>query len=150
MQLNCPRLIQKCFLVNAKPLINQVSTKYEIHLNISTINLNNYRISSSKCRSSNKRWPLISAAAPLGFHIEISPPSNKRPPSKCGAYQNSYYILLVAKPKCIWKYCGYLGFQCISFIDSEKLCFLLVLKKKNKILTSNILYFANFEISASL
>ena len=28
--------------------------------------------------------------------------SNKRRNSKCGAYENSYYILLKAKPKCTW------------------------------------------------
>ena len=45
-----------------------------------------------------------------------------------------------------WKYCCY-----IWSIDSEKLCFILILKEKNNnVLIFNIVRFPNFEISASL
>ena len=44
----------------------------------------NYRISSNRDRASNKRL------------------SSNNYTSKCGAYQNSYYTVIVAKPKCIW------------------------------------------------
>ena len=55
-----------------------------------------YRISSNKGRVSNKRRT-------LGYpHWNKRLLSNKRRTSKCGAYQNSYYILLETKPKCIW------------------------------------------------
>ena len=52
--------------------------------------------------SLNKRRSLISAAL-LGTHIEISASLYKKyRTSKCGAYWNSYHILLVAEPKCKW------------------------------------------------
>ena len=39
----------------------------------------------------------------------------------------------------------------IWFLNSEDLCFILILKgKTDKVLTINIVYFSNFEISASL
>ena len=73
-------------------------------------------------------------------------PSNKRRVSdKCRAskysvYQNSYYILLEAKPKCIWtSYANnkaikilliFRFFLYIWFIDSENLSFILILKEK--------------------
>ena len=42
-------------------------------------------------------------------------------------------------------------FHYIWFIDSENLCFLLILKEKNdKVLTFNIVHVTNFEISDSL
>ena len=42
-------------------------------------------------------------------------------------------------------------FHYIWFTDSEKLCFILILKEKNgKVLTFNLAHFPNFEISASL
>ena len=41
-------------------------------------------------------------------------------------------------------------FKYIWFIDSENLCFILMLKEKNgKVLTCNIVHFPNFEISAA-
>ena len=42
-------------------------------------------------------------------------------------------------------------FDYILFIDSENLCFILILKEENdKVLTFNIVHFPNFELSASL
>ena len=74
---------------------------------------------------------------------------------------NSYYILLEAKPKCIWtKYTNnkatnilliFRFFIYIWFIGRENLCFILIFKEKNdKVLTFNIADFPKFEISASL
>ena len=41
-------------------------------------------------------------------------------------------------------------FHYIWFIDSENLCFILILKEKNdKVLTLNVVHFPNFGISAS-
>ena len=99
---------------------------------------NSYRISSNKRRASNKR----------------------RTP-KCSAYWNSYNILLVGKPKCIWNWYAnnkttkimlkFRFFHYIWFFDSENLCFILILKRKNeKVLIFNIVHFPNFKISASL
>ena len=38
----------------------------------------------------------------------------------------------------------------MGFIDSENLCFILILKKNDKVLAFNFVHFPNFEISASL
>ena len=55
-----------------------------------------YRISSNKRRVSNKRHT-------FGYpRWNKRLPSNERCTPKCGAYYNSYHILLVAKPKWIW------------------------------------------------
>ena len=117
------------------------------------------------CISSNKHWALnkccpVISVAPSGIHIEISAsPSDKRCTYKCGASQNSYYILLVAKPKYIWNQYAkktmkilliFRFFQYIQFIDSENLCFILFQRKNDKISTFNIINFTNFEISPTL
>ena len=40
-------------------------------------------------------------------------------------------------------------FQYILFIDSENLCFILILEEKWQVLTLNIVHFPNFEMSAT-
>ena len=100
-----------------------------------------HRISSNKRLASNKRCPLISAS-PFGIHIEISA-SNKRRTSKCGAYWNSYYLLLVAKPKCIWnQYANNKTMKILlrfRFLHNIWLYFINISKRKNdKVLIFNI------------
>ena len=67
-----------------------------------------YRISSSKRRTSNKRRTFGCSY----WNKRLL--SDKRRNSKCGAYENSQYILLVAKPKCIWNSWYLHFFQYIS------------------------------------
>ena len=98
------------------------------------ISLQSYRISSNKRRASNKRHTFGYA------HRNKRLPSNKRRTSKYDTDQNSYYILLETKPKFIWtQYANnktmkilliFRYFHYIWFIDSEKLCFILILKEK--------------------
>ena len=65
--------------------------------------------------------------------INKRPASNKHRTFKFSANLNSYDILPVAQPICIW------NSMYIWFIDRE-----------NKVSTFNIVHFPNYEISASL
>ena len=119
-----------------------------------------YHISSNKCRTSNKHCPLISAAS-MGIYSEISASTLiKHRSFKCRTYQNSYYILVVAKAKCIYdQYANnktakilltFRFFHHIWYIDGENLCFIFNLEKNGKVLIFNFVHFPNFEISVYL
>ena len=60
------------------------------------------------------------------------------------------YMELVVTYKTIKILLIFRSFHYIWFIDSENLCFILILKKRDKVLTFNIVHFPNFEISTSL
>ena len=102
-----------------------------------------YRISSNRCRASNKRLPSSKRSTSKWTLIRVVTKSYLQ------LNRNAYETRMQNnKPLKILLICKF--FHCNWIIDSENLCSYLFRKKNDKALTFNIVHFPIFEISASI